>query len=397
MLRDALDAGQPWFQWSWFTDGSALFYRPLGYAAASAQLGVCDAMAPQVHWLSIGHHAVNVALCALLFRRLGAPALAAVLMALLPTMVEGVAWTAAVYDRLCLTFLLAAALALTWRGSLALWSLPAFALALTTKETAVSFAAVAVLLAWRRDRFVQLAAAVIVLGALGFALSRIGHANTPEPYTMRLDANVPVRLLRYLAFPFALDATQPFQVWGNHWWPGLLGIGAVFAVAFWRWPKAAAVGAIVATAPLLPVSLLAQVQGNYTYLATPGLAWIVWSAIGWRSPATGALPARGWRAAAFAVAALLVLVPLIAHTRSVATFYCEAGRITNGLERAYREVEPSSPEVDIACAPGLAEGMATRYAKYLEDTSSRPRLRIVDAAAKDAVLVLSADGKAHHR
>ena len=397
VLRHAIGSGQPWFQWSWFTDGSGLFYRPLGFAAACTQLGVCDAEAPQVHWLSIGHHAVNVALCALLFRRLGAPALAAALMALLPTMVEGVAWVAAVYDRLSLSFLLAAALALTLRGPRALWSLPCFALALTTKETAVSFAAVAVLLAWRRDRYVRVAAAAIVLGALGFALTRVGHANTPAPYALRLDANAPVRLLHYFAFPFALDATLPLQVWGSHWWPGLLGIGAVFALALWRSRTAAAAGAVAATAPLLPVALLPQIMGSYAYLATPGLAWVVWSAIGWRTQSTGAPAARGWRAAALAVAAVLVLVPLVVHTRSVATLYYEAGRMTNNLERAYREVPPSSSEVDVACAPGLAKGMATRYAKYLEDTSSMPRLRIVDAAAEDAVLVLTADGEARHR
>ena len=395
-LRHAIGNGQPWFEWSWFADGSSLFYRPLGFAAACAQLGVCDAEAPQVHWLSIGHHAVNLALCALLFRRLGAPALAAALIALLPTMVEGVAWVAAVYDRLCLSFLLAAALALTCRGPLALWSLPCFALALTTKETAVTFAAIALLLAWRRDRFVQLAAAAIVLGAIGFALMRIGQPDTPPPYTMRLDAGVPGRLLRYLAFPFALDDALPLQIWGSRWWPGLLGSGAVFTLALCRSPKAACAGAVAAVAPLVPIALLTQVQGNYAYLATPGMAWIVWAAIGWRSP-TGASTTRGWRSLALAVAAALVLVPLAVHTRSVATFYYLAGCMTNDLERAYREVPPSIVEVDVACAPGLAEGQATRYAKYLEVTSTQPRLRIVGAAAQDAALVLSAEGKALHR
>jgi hypothetical protein len=90
--------------------------------------------------------------------------------------------------------------------------------------------------------------------------------------------------------------------------------------------------------------------------------------------------------------ALLVLGPLVLHTRSVATHYFEAGRLLHNLDLAYRQVPPGMLEIDVACAPGLAESLVTRYVRYLEATDTRPRLRIVDPGAANAALVVFPDG-----
>src|SRR5262249_11179934 len=149
-LKHALAHGQPWFCGSAFLNFSGLFYRPLGYSAFAAQIAAAGGDARWIHAASIAHHLVNVGLCALLFRRLRAPARAARLRLCMRTAIEGVAGSAAISDRLVLTWLLAAALWLSASGPAALASLPFFLLALTTKESAVAFAPAALLLAWRR-------------------------------------------------------------------------------------------------------------------------------------------------------------------------------------------------------------------------------------------------------
>src|SRR5215831_17183271 len=87
-LQHTLAQAQPLFSWSWFVDFSGLFYRPLGYGAFAAQLAAAGGDAVWIHAASIAHHLVNVGLCALLFRRLGAPPTAALLLLCLPTAIE---------------------------------------------------------------------------------------------------------------------------------------------------------------------------------------------------------------------------------------------------------------------------------------------------------------------
>lgn len=394
-LAHALAAGQPAWQWSWFAAADELFYRPLGHAVFAIQLQLSGGP-PWSHLLSLLHHAVNCALAAWVFVRLGAPARAAAPMAFLPTAVPGIAWSAAAYDRTALTLLLLATAALTARDRRTLLALPCTVLALTAKETAVVFPLAAWLLNGRRPGWPRRTAALVTVLCAGFAAFRLLCGAGVPAYAMRLDEGAPLRLLHYVAFPYALGAAEPHQVEGLGWVSGLLGIAVLGWLAAVRRGRPAAAAMALAMAPLLPVALLPGIHGNYLYLATPALAWLLWAACGSGSTPDAAPPRRA-RAASDPPVALQILTglvlaaPLAVHARSIATSHHLLGTAMSALENAHRALPPGDHPVEVVAA-GPVAASAVRFAQHLEHVDGRPPLRVVAASTASDALILAADG-----
>ncbi|MGE3174140.1 MAG: hypothetical protein AB7O97_16045 [Planctomycetota bacterium] len=392
LLRDALQSGATVWDWSSFGRGDGLFYRPLGFGLLMLQLDLAGTP-PAVHWLSLLHHAGNALLFALLLRRLGLPPLVAGGVLLSAAAVEGVAWAAAMYDRSAVTCCLLSAIAVTSRGASALLALPAFALALCCKETAVTLPPIALLVVlgcraapgarWRRGVLVALTAM-----ALAFAMFRLAYAAPAPEYSMHLQGGEPLRLLRYLAFPFALGAQGPPTLWGTRWIPALTGLAVWIAAALGR-PRLLVASVVAIAAPLVPVMALPHVQANYLYPATPGFALLFWAA--WSGAA--ALPARLGVVARIAV--LAVVAMCCWHTRAVAAGYERWGRALHNLAAQYRDLPPSPSPVVVSCPDPFLRNLTDILAAHVGRRGERPALESVDAAAAeaaDAALAFTVDG-----
>lgn len=378
LLRDL--GGGVWCNWRWFTNGSELFYRPLGVVALRTQLGITGGSAILAHTLSVLHHVGNFGLFALLLGRLGLPRRVA-LLALLPTTVPGIGWVAATYDRLALTWLCLAALLLLARGARCLLAVPLFLVALTTKETAVAFAVPALLLALRpeRDRRWRCAAAgLVAVAAAAFALWRQQHGSSVPEYTLRADPAAVVRLLRYGAFPFALGTGDPSAVWGTRWLGAVGGmmLGAIALHGSWRMTLA---GLSCAAAPLLPIVILPKVEGHYLYLATPGLLLVVAAAL------------RCTLRGAHLVLATLLVVSFV-HSFGIVDYYRRFGGALHDLGEAHERLGGTGASLDVHGEPWLGEAVAALFARHAERHGLRPPVRLLTAPAAGAWTV-SADGE----
>jgi len=383
-LLDALQHGYPRWDWARFTHCD-LFYRPLGYALFALQLDVTGGQPTAVHALSIAHHALNTALAALLFARLGRPWWTALPLLFLPTAIGGIGWVAAAYDRWLATALLLAALALRAGGRRALWALPLFALALVTKETAAVFALVAWLVV-ARDRTARGVAAAITAAGIAFALWRLLYAPAAGPYAPHWNAGVPLRALGYAAFPFVPTATLAAFVHGLSGLPGLLGTGLLGILALRRAPRAAVAGALAYLAPLLPVLPLDKYDPHYTYLSSFALCWLLaLAATGRVRPVAGVPLLR-----AFGITALFAL-PLAWHARVVADGFREIGAALLNLQDAYSRLPAAPAPVGVRIDPGALEVAARLFTLHLEHRGRLPPLRVVTGAA-EASLRLRADG-----
>ncbi|MBL8748074.1 MAG: hypothetical protein JNK78_02870 [Planctomycetes bacterium] len=373
-----ITAGGPWWDWAWFTDAHSLFYRPLGYAWLAAQLRAAGGDPATTHTLSVLHHLGNTALLALVFARIGVPR-RTVILAFLPTAVPAVAWAAAAYDRLALTWCCVAALLLLARRPLGLLALPAFGLALVAKEASIAFAVPAALLAWhsrRRDgaRWPITAAIAIAILAITFAAWRISLPVSGTEYSPTLDG-VAIRLARFAAFPVAPGAVDPAAVWGWQWAGGLLGVALVAVACIGSWRLALA-GLLCAAAPMAPIAILPKVEGHYLYLTTPGLLLICAAALRCREPL-----AR--------TAAIAVLAVGIAHSLSVATFYRTFGAAFDDLRRAHHDAGPGAFVVH--GEPWLGEAVVDRLVLHTRRWSMAPAVETTTDPAS-AQWIVTNDG-----
>jgi hypothetical protein len=362
-----------------FATTGDLFYRPLGFFAFRVQFALAGGVPWLVHLLSFLHHLGNAALFGLLLRRCGRPATCAWLLLLLPAAVPAVAWAAAIYERLLLTLSLAALLLLlAHRRGLAWLAFPVFVLALCTKETAIVLAPVALLLVWHRQPRARVPAALMLMAGVAFAIWRVAaatvHAN-PD-YRGHPAAEAALGLLRMAAFPCAVTAGEPGQVWGWHWLPGLLGMALLAVLAFARGRRSALAAIALFLLPLLPVALWSTPQGHYLYLAAPGLALAVALALG-RHPR--------W-------SSLLLLLLLLAHSVVIALYYRSVGTAMTNLERAWRSLPATAEPVTVVVPPDAHGHVVLRFSRYLEHTGQRPLLRQATDAASPGGLALHADG-----
>jgi len=383
-LLDALQRGHPRWDWAWFARTDDLFYRPLGYALFTLQLAVTGGQPTDVHSLSIAHHALNTALAALLFARLGRPCWTALPLLFLPTAIGGIGWAAAGYERWLATELLLAALALRAGGRRALWAWPLFALALVTKETAVVFPLVAWLVV-AHDRTARGVAVAITAAAVAFALWRVAYFPTSGPYASHWDASVPARALRYAAFAFSPSGSID-RVLGLRWLPGLVGALLLGGMALRRSPPAALGGAVAWLAPLLPVLALDKYDPHYTYLSSFALCWLLaLAATGRARPVAGAplLQALG-------ITALFAL-PLAWHARLLADGFRAMGAAMLNLQEAHSRLPPAAEPIGVRIDPGAPDAAARLFTLHLEHSGRLPPLRVVTGAA-EASLRLHSDG-----
>lgn len=368
------------FRWQWFTVTDSLFYRPLGYALFSAQLAVSGGSPALVHTQSVLHHVANCALLAWVFRRLGLDWRTA-LLAFAPIAVPGVAWAAAAYDRWTWTFACLAAVALTSRGAGCLLAVPLFLVALVTKETAVTFAVPAMLVAWSRRgatdaRWTRAAVLPIVLVALAFAAWRLAHGDSAPDYRLDPDGSALPRALRYAAFPFAMGSEDPAAVWSTRWL-GRLGIVALVVLGLrgsWRWTI---VGLLCATAPMAPIVTLPKVEGHYLYLATPGLLLVAAAALRTASPLDRLV-----------LAALLVTGTV--HSFQIAAFYRAVGSGLTDL-RTVHHAAPPGATFAVHGEPWLGEMVAQRYAFHTRGCGVLPTVELV-TEDRLATWIVTVDG-----
>lgn len=370
-----------WLDPRWLLQADGLFYRPLGYGLLRAQVGLADGSPWLAHTVSVLHHLANVALFALLLRRLRLPWRTALLMAFVPTAVPGIAWVAAAYDRLAMTFGLLAALGLTLPGLLGAIGLVPFALALASKETAVAFAVPLLAIAWqqRRNRAVAIAATV---AALAFAAWRATNGATPPAYTPGLEGGAVVRLLHFLAFPWALGAQDPHATWGLRR-AGILGMVALFALALRGDRRLALAASACLLAPLAPILLLPKVEGHYLYLTTPG--FVLLFAAAWRNRARAAI------AATTALAALTLVDALV-----VAHDYRTLGSLMTSLTAAYAGAAPNEP-FDVAPKGAFALAVTERFLVHAELFHLRPTARLAPDPDAFGVWTLAEDGSVTRR
>lgn len=366
--------------WSDLWHAGDLFYRPLGMGCFRLQMLLDSIGAPAVHVASIVHHIGNALLFAYVLRCLGMRALPAVWFVALPTVVPGVAWVAAVYDRLLVTWLLLATLLLVRRGPwAACGACLSFALALLTKETAIAFAPVAVLLSVRTGRQ-RLATAAISVAAVAFAIWRLPHAPQNGPYQMMVDASALLRLLRYAAFPFSLAAEGPETVWSQRWLWGALGAAWLAVLALRANDRSKTIGLLLLTAaPLGPVVFQNQVSGHYLYTASIGFALLLAHLTSHRL------------ALACAMLALLG-----AHSVRVAEHWRRTGQLLGELVAAHNQLRTEGcTQAQLAGWQG-SEGWILRiFTIYVELAGLQPVL-VPDGAEKRAaglpVLDLRMDG-----
>ncbi|MCU0862273.1 MAG: hypothetical protein MUC36_00650 [Planctomycetes bacterium] len=365
------------------------FYRPLGHALLRLQLRLHELGPWAVHGASVLHHVANAALFAWVLRRFGRSARPAWWLLVLPTALPGVAWAAAAYDRLLLTWLLlAVGLLRSPRAAAGPAIVAMFLLALATKDTAVVFPVAAVLL-WRAGpaaarpaRWVPIALAVLAAGYLGW---RLANAQPPAiEYEPRFDSTMVVRALRYAAFPFAITTEDPRTVWGASWLLGSAGAALLLAAA-WR-PRAQRTESMLALAlialPLLPVLPIGMSSGHYLYPATPGLALLLDLAL-----RGGGQALRGGRRAIWCLLPLLTV-----HSAFVSWHGYRIAVALHGLQRAHRAMTDSGIEsVGLTAAPGAAAAVLPRFRYYVTAQGLRPQL-LPEAATYLPRLVLQADG-----
>ena len=349
-------------------DPGDLFYRPVGLAALRLQLLLDRFGAHAVHVASTLHHCVNAALFASLLRALGARCWPAIWFLALPTAIPGIAWVAAVYDRLLVTWLLLGALMLTSRSrSLVLGSCCMFVLALMTKETSVVFAPVAAVCA-RRSKCAAIASGQICALAVGFVIWRLPYVPRVGDYSPKLSADLGTQLMRYVAFPFALGADDPRTVWAARWLPGLGGT-AVLGAAAWVQSRsryrALFVGpAFLTVTPLLPVLFQTQVSGHYLYPGSVGFACLLDRV-------------RAGRGAVLSV----LLAMLGTHSVMVAAHWRRTGQAMNALLAAHAGLrEQGVREAAIGLGAGGDTGPPPRFVTYVRDLHLTPALVDVGAS-----------------
>lgn len=365
------------------------FYRPLGHALLRLQLRLHELGPWAVHGASVLHHLANAALFAWVLRRFGRSTRPAWWLLVLPTALPAVAWAAAAYDRLLLTWLLLAlGLMRSPRAAAGPAIVGMFLLALATKDTAVVFPVAAVLLwrcspaAARPARWVPIALAVLAAGYLGW---RFWNATPPATaYEPRFDSGMVVRALRYAAFPFAITTEDPRTVWGVSWLLG--GTGAVAMLAAACRPRAQRTESLLALAlialPLLPVLPIGMSSGHYLYPATPGLALLLDLAL-----------RGGGRALRGGDLAIWCLLPLLAvHSTFVSWHSYRIAVALHGLQRAHRALADSAIEsIGLTAAPGSAAAVLPRFRHYVTEQNLRPALTTKPAPDLPR-LVLQPDG-----
>lgn len=360
----------------WRTDQT--FYRPLGYASFRLQMLLGAVGAPLVHLASILHHLGNAWLLVLLLRALALPTRAAIWYLAVPTAIAGVAWVAAVYDRLLVTWLLGAALFLARRGAVAgVSAIAIFAVALLTKETAIAFVPAALLLQFRIQR--QRAATVAICAlAAAFLLWRMQHFPDSGPYRVHVDASAAVRLLRYLAFPFAVTSADPATLWSWQWLPGLLGIVTLTAIACVRTGLRATLGyALLTLAPLGPVLFQPQLSGHYLYTASLGFVLLLDHVLT-RSPK---------------VAAVLIAW-LAVHAVVEATHWHQTGRDLNALVQAHETLgNEGCVQFRLAEADGTEGRLLRIFRVYVEEAHIQPTIAPDSAATPIPRLGFGRDGR----
>ncbi|HLQ36666.1 MAG TPA: hypothetical protein VK348_02605 [Planctomycetota bacterium] len=375
--------------WSWrmcvpaIDHGHDLFYRPFGFAAFALQLQLSDGVAQVAHLLSVLHHLANALLFAWVLRRLGRSPWPALWLLVLPTAVPAVAWVAAVYDRLLLTVLLLAAGCLVRaKPAAALAAVALFVVALGTKETAVVFPAVALLLVWRGTAAGRAAAWTMLALAFAFVSWRLLAGAHDPTYQYRLDAGALRTLLCHAAFPFALDSDDPGHCWGLSWL-GLLPLVLLLALASRRQPRQLAIALLLALLPMLPVFALARPEGHTLLLSTVALALVLDLAI--TAPGPGWTSVLGWLLAGL----------LLAHTVVIGCSYRSDGVVMRNLQAAHRTLAPA-PSAGRILVDAAARGwVVERFALFTRTADLRPRLWSRDGQDGLPVLLhLRSDGSA---
>jgi hypothetical protein len=360
-----------------FAAVDGLFYRPFGYFCFRLQLALAQGGPQLTLVISLLHHLANLGLLALLLRRCGRSPRPALLLLLLPAVVPGVAWAAAVYERLLLTFALGILLLLLSDRRLWQWlTLVLFALALCTKETAVVLPLVALAVAWRRQPNARWPAFAMLLAAAAFAYWRVstGAAQQDPNYHGRPASEAALTLLRLCVQPCAITAAEPGYVWGWHWLPGIVGMAVLAVLALARAPGQAMAAGALFVLPLLAVAPWSTAQGHYLYLAAPGLALLTALALDAQKPWT-------W----------LLLLPLVAHSVVIALYYRSTATAMRNLDQAYRALPASSQPVDVYVLDGGPSHVVLRYRLYLEKTGQRPMREQATGTAVAGSLVLHPD------
>lgn len=312
------------------------YYRPLMHVFDMVTLRLAGPAPWAFHLVNVLLHAAATALAywlvRALWRRLETPsepwmpaaagALAAACFAVHPVHVEAVAWIAGITDLSFSVFFLAAFLAyLKTEGGgwgYAAAGPPLFLLATLCKEPALGLLPLLIVyeaarphagrralreavISWKLGGY-ALAAAVYLglrVWALGgFAPGRRVVAMS-APSALLTSANLFVRYLAKLAWPFPLQAWYPFRPVSSVFsWPALVGLSGVAAVAWGLWRArhrpVLLVGAGLFILPLLPVLYVPSLGESvfaerYLYLPALGGFMAVAAAAGWaarRGPAS---------------------------------------------------------------------------------------------------------------
>ena len=351
-----------------------LSWRPVATLSHLLEAAVLGRGSAALHAVSVGLHALNAALCVLLLRRLGLPALAATLGALVlavhPALAEATLLVSFREDVLVTTFLLAGGVLVArgvpgWGRAVAVAACAAGALG--SKETGLVFPACWALVAWAATRASPAAAgdprgwwrlaATCAPVVAGYAALRFLVLTNPDEAAVphlpggvgglvAADGWILWQYAALLAWPVTLllDREVPDPVL----WPGVVagwalavGLAAVAWRARGRAPGlAASVGWVAAgLAPVMNVvALSVPLAERFCYLPAVGVAWALACALDrCRAAPRVAIPiaailalAAAWRcharAADFADAETLWRATLAANPRS--------GRATSNLGHA---------------------------------------------------------------
>ena len=277
--RDALVAcfSEPFFPKSSFTDASPPYYRPIVTMSFAAAGG-----ARAQHLVNVLLHALNACLLVLVMMRFRAPCARASAFALVwalhPRLVEGVAWVSGRTDILCATFVFAALLAWPRRENdrtRVVLALVFLFFGLLAKEAALA-GAVALVLGAPRKRIAGIAATVGFYAVLRFSVMGVTHF-LPSSLTPLLHAATVLEAIgRYASM--TVYFWSPWSTRGAigviSTWYALGGAVALLALVFVAWRAAkskneglvvgAALGmaSLLAVAHIFPIGLSGAVTGD---------------------------------------------------------------------------------------------------------------------------------------
>lgn len=276
--RDALVAcfSEPFFPKSSFIDASPPYYRPIVTMSFAAAGG------PRAqHLVNVLLHALNACLLVLVMMRFRASCARASAFALVwalhPRLVEGVAWVSGRTDVLCATFVFAALLAWPRRENdrtRVVLALVFLFFGLLAKETALA-GALALGLGAPRKRIAGIAATVVLYAVLRVAI--IGAHFLPSSLTPLVHAATVLEALgRYASMTayFWSPWSSRGAIGVISTWYALGGAVALLALVFvaWRAAKskneglvvgaALGVASLVAVAHILPIGLSGAVTGD---------------------------------------------------------------------------------------------------------------------------------------